>query len=468
MSKRNTNESEMIKHYLKKLDNCKFLTKKEEQVIGRRIKKIEKTILKTCLKSDIFIEELSIVCQSVIRNANNVVKYSKNLIDASPTEDKARLVKNFEEIKTIIDRGRNEKGDALLLSKLIGYINLTSSALTQLIAPLKDRLKTVETHVEQSQNIYKFLEVGSTEEYDELVFKCQKEDFRKMLAKKLFSTNITLIKKIRQQEEILKFYDSKGLDQDRIEKLNILIVAVNKLEAKYMADRETLIHANLPLVVSRAKRFNNGEMNLEDLIQEGNIGLIKAIDKYDPDKNVKVTTYATWWIDQAIRRSISNKSKLVRVPTHVQQNLKLINQAFFILSQKLGREPNLKEISKFTEIPLKVIEDLNMTALHEVSIDSEISQGISYSDLLFDKNQATTFNKTHRSMLRSKIRLAISDLTPRSQKIIMLRFGIGTIREHTLEEIGTKLSLSKQRIRMIESEVFDKLKKKKKIPEKVE
>ena len=465
MAKVASNESEMIRTYLKKLNN-NYFTKAEEQVIGRRIKKVEAVILELCLKSDVFIDELERVCDAVLRNKNNAVKYSKKLIDDSPDEDKLRISEYFAQIKEIIVKeGPNTKEDTVLISKLVSYVGLTSSALSQMILPIKQKHDSVQKYLDETAKLYNFIEIETDEEYDEFVLSSQNQTFRKSIARKLFTTDELLTKKLRSQEENLKYLIEVGLTPEKIKSLHKLIKALTPLEAEYRADRELLIKANLPLVVSRAKRFNHGEMDLEDLIQEGNIGLIKAVDKYDPDKNVKITTYATWWIDQAIRRSISNQSRTVRVPTHIQQDIKTINQAFFCLSQKLGKEPSLREIAEHTGIPLDKIEGINKTALHEVGIDSEISQGLSYNDILFDKQQNTLYQSTSRTILKDKIRLAISELSPRSQKVIMLRFGIGVARNHTLEEIGVKFSVSKQRIRQIETRALTDLKGTRILPE---
>lgn len=459
-----SNESEMIKQYLKKMSKKLFLSKKEEQIIGRRIGVVKKQILDKCLESPIFLAELRNLCLSAEKNANNVIKYSKHLIEDSPKSDKLRIQKHFMEIKVLIEQVPYTRQDAILLDKLVSYVDISSSTLSQLTLGLKQKYETIKSYKTQTDNIYKFLEVKDDIEYNELAIKCQDQKFIKVLAKDLYCDSPTLLKKLRQQEDIYRFLNKEGFTHERISDLFNLVDSIKDLEENYKKDREQLIIANLPLVVSRAKRFNFENMNLEDLIQEGNVGLIKAVDKYDPEKNVKITTYATWWIDQAIRRGISNKSKLVRIPIHIQQNTKLMNQAFFILSQQLLRDPTLSEISKYTEIPMEQIEMLNMAALYEVCIDGEISQGLTYADILFDKEQKTPFASTAKTMLKNKIRIAISDLSPRSQKIIMLRYGIGMPREHTLEEIGTQFSVTKERIRQIQAKAVRNLKTNNKIP----
>ena len=453
MDKKQETELNIINLYFNDLDSCKFLTKKEEQEIGTRIKVTEQKMIRECINYKAFRNSLENLSKNMSANPDNIVKCSKELIDEPTDEDRERVSKLFGKMADSLHH--RELEEVLFYLK---EINITSSALNNLLAPIKKNFVKINELEEKTKNTYKFLEVESGDEYDQLVINCKDSNFRKILAKKLYTDESNLIKRLNSQEDVIKQLKKDGLDQTTILDIKILIKTVSNLEEQYKEDRERLIKGNLPLVVSIAKRFSRYGMDLEDLIQEGNIGLIKAVDKYEPTRNVKITTYATWWINQAIRRAISNKSKLVRIPIHIQHNLKIINQTFFVWSQKLKREPTLKEISEETEIPLNVIEDLNRSALHEVGIDSELSSGLSYEDVLHDKNSETTFRKVSKSLLKEAMRVALSSLTPRHQKIIMLRFGIGTYKKHTLEEIGQKFSVTRERIRQIEKKVIEKLK----------
>lgn len=465
----NPNDSEVIKKYLEQIENSTFLSKKEEIKIGERIKEVEQRILEECMKSPIFLRELKRVCESVERNNTNAIKYSKNLIEDSPKDDKIRVCSHFIDALKILNQEDIANNDHELLCKFVFYINFTSSAINQMIMPIKQQYTKVKSLQQQTDSTYKFLEIDTKKQYDELVNSCQDAAFLNNLARKLYTSSDNLVKRLQQEEEVIKYKNENDLDPKSIFELNKLIEAIRDLEDESKKDREKLIRANLPLVVSRAKRFNHSDMDLEDLIQEGNIGLIKAIDKYEPARNVKITTYATWWIDQAIRRSISNKSKVVRVPIHVQQRLKKINQAFFILSQRLKREPTMAEIAEYTGIKLRpdegedsnnpnTIEGLSTTALHECGMENEVSQGLNYADILQDKSSPSPVAEAALNMLKSRVRLAITELSPRDQKIIRLRFGIGEPGEHTLEEIGTKFSVTKERIRQLEAKSLKKLK----------
>jgi RNA polymerase primary sigma factor len=184
---------------------------------------------------------------------------------------------------------------------------------------------------------------------------------------------------------------------------------------------------------------------------------MKAVDKFEPNRNIKVSTYATWWIDQALRRAICNKSKLVRIPVHIQQIFQKIHQAYFVLSQELGREPTTKEVAKHVELPENKVLDLLSTSQFEVSLDSEVSTGITFSDVPHDKESKTPFQEASHLLLKDKIKAVLSDLLPKHEMVIRLRFGLGEDKEHTYEEIGTVLKLTKQRIQQLEKKALNKV-----------
>jgi RNA polymerase primary sigma factor len=460
MAKHYNTESEVIKNYLDKLKDTQFLTKAQEIEIGYRIKNIEIDILKTIIKFDIFKKELKELKIPVDRNISNVVKYSKKLIDDSEDKDKQKIKKQFNKLFKQLDESDTDSN----ILKTINKINFSSSVLNKILSNIKKTHTLILDFEEKQNKVFRFLEVTTLDEYNHIVRACEDDVYRRQYAKHLYTDERTLVKYLNKQEDKLKFYKDNGLDSVLVTDIKHLVKELNVLEEALKADREKLIKANLPLVVARAKKFSGLGIDLEDLIQEGNIGLIKAIDKFEPSKNIKITTYATWWIDQVIRRSISNKSKLVRIPIHIQQNIKKINQAFFVLSQKLQREPTTLEIAKFTDIDIDHIKELNNSALYEIGIDEEISSGISYNDVLFKQNQDTPTSITSKNLINNRIRLAISELEPRLQKIIKLKFGIGEKREHTLDDIGVKFGLSKERIRQLKVKAINKLKEGKRIP----
>lgn len=437
-----------------------MLTKAEAKEIGLRIKAIEKQILTKCLGYSMFRREVVNIANQVIRNHKNAIKYTKDLNDETEMSVIKAKVAKFKIINDIIlHLGAPSHPSLSRLPDLVHELNLTSSCITQMLDPLKTYYRTIKKYDDDTKATYKFLEVSNDVEYNELVQQCEDPIFLRQLSRKLYTTPDSLVKRLRQQENVLKFYYENEMGIEERQQVLELVQTVEKLQNSYKADREQLIQSILPLVISRATKFHKSGEDLEDLIQEGNIGLLKAVDKFDPNLDVKLSTYATWWIDQAIRRGIANKARTVRIPIHVQENLKKINRAFMILSQELKREPTLKEVSEYTGFDVQKLRELQTSALHEVGIDSELSSGMSYSDVLFDKEQEGTFKRTSDKLLAERVRLALSDLSERSEKIIRLRFGIGIKSDHTLEEIGQKFQITKERVRQIQSKALSKIDK---------
>jgi len=263
---------------------------------------------------------------------------------------------------------------------------------------------------------------------------------------------------VSEQDDVLKslspfnFVDVKSIYSS---------IAVS--ESKASQSKNTLISKNLRLVVSRAKNFTNKGLDFEDLIQEGNLGLMRAIDKFDSSKKTKVSTYATWWIDQGIRRAISNKGKTVRVPTHIEwleTNLKKLEAK---MTAELQRPPTLKELADKSGHDIKVLEELRTRANHEVGIDEELSSGMSLSEILPSDPTQNPHLLTEQKLMREKIREILSTLPPRTEKIIRLRFGIGEIPDEegmTLQSIADIIGITKQGVRVVECAAFKHLKKK--------
>ncbi len=452
----NTSNSPVITRYLEQLGGCKMLTKEETKVVAVRIKQTEAKILEKSLGYPLFRQQVLIICNQVARNHRNVPKYTRDLSDESPDKDVKRRAAEFAGVADVLLDG-DPSPDVVSLLSFINDLKLTSSAITQMLEPIKENYRAMGRNRELTGNVYKFLEVSDDREYQELLRNCEDGAFRRQLAKRLFTDEATLLKKLRQQESVLKYNHQKELGSEEMRQTVELVEAVSAMQGTCGQDRENLIRGNLPLVVSRATKIFNTGMDLEDLIQEGNMGLIKAVDKFDPDKDVKLSTYATWWIDQAIRRGMANKARTVRVPIHVQENLRKIKRAYYVLSQKLGREPTQKEISKEVGIDEETLKTLQTSALHEVGIDSEAASGISYSDVLFDADQETPFRTASSKLLHEKLRNALSDLSERSEKIIRLRFGIGVRTDHTLEEVGQEFFITKERVRQLETKALTKL-----------
>lgn len=223
--------------------------------------------------------------------------------------------------------------------------------------------------------------------------------------------------------------------------------------------KKKLIESNLRLVISIAKRFFGSRLTFSDLIQEGNIGLIKAIEKFDPDKEFKFSTYATWWIKQSITKAIADMSKHVRIPVHLIDEMNSYNKAYQLLFQKLGREPTSKEIWQKLGFPIKKIKKLEEVIFGNVSLDREVGDEgrDTLADLLEDGNTLRPDQIAERSALRNNLDAILGMLDDREAKIVKMRYGIDGPR-FTLEQVGEEFDVTRERVRQIEQKMIQKLK----------
>ncbi len=434
-------------HYMKQLVGTKMLTKKDQRDLGYEIKKNEQLILDTCIKFGEFRNQLLSLEECIIRNPNNIVRYSKLVEEDSPESIRKEVISNFDVLFKHLKEGNAEQSLVDL-----GVIQLTSSTLNQLLSPIKQHFSKIVSNEEKLSKILKFLELDSVEEFHDFVEDCKNDYSRVAICKKLYINESRLYNQINDAESCLSVEDPIKVSETKS-----LYLKIKNLESQVEHHRHQLIRSHLPLVVSRAKRFMNQGLDFEDLVQEGNLGLIRAVDKYEPSKDIKVTTYATWWVDQAIRRAISNKSKIVRIPVHIQDVHSKVNKSYHKLCHSLMREPSTLEISIDSKIKESVILELLDTAQHEISLHSEISDGVSLSDILVDSNQQSPAATVSRNLLGNKIRNILSELSPRNEKIIRLRFGIGELEPRTLEEIGKRFGVTRERVRQLEKKSLKKL-----------
>ncbi len=222
--------------------------------------------------------------------------------------------------------------------------------------------------------------------------------------------------------------------------------------------KKKLVQANLRLVVSIAKKYTGQGVLFMDLVQEGSLGLIKAANRFDYSKGFKFSTYATWWIRQTIVRAIANNSKVIRIPVHMIDKIRLVKKGIFELSYNLGREPSVEEIANKLRMPVKQVEmALNTIKLEPVSLDTPIAENLSLEDYISDDNYLSPEINTQSNMLRIYIDKVLNNLTPKERKIIIGRFGLDGNKPKTLEELGKNMGFSKERIRQIECIALRKL-----------
>src|SRR5215203_578445 len=232
-----------------------------------------------------------------------------------------------------------------------------------------------------------------------------------------------------------------------------------RVERGDLEAKDRMINANLRLVVSIAKRYQGHDVALLDLIQEGVIGLIRAVEKFDWRRGFKFSTYATWWIRQAVQRGVANKSRTIRIPTHVVEREQRINRAMRELTAKLGREPTEQEIAKQTRLSLKHVQEVRKAPRAVTSLDKPISNenGATFGEL-FAGEGAAPEEEVAVSLREDALRRAIHKLPDREQEVIKLRYGLnGDAEPKSLEEIGRVLQLTRERVRQIEAKALEKL-----------
>ncbi|HMK42527.1 MAG TPA: sigma-70 family RNA polymerase sigma factor [Dissulfurispiraceae bacterium] len=245
----------------------------------------------------------------------------------------------------------------------------------------------------------------------------------------------------------------------RTDELREMWARISKARHLVTETKNELITRNLRLVVNIAKNYVGRGLPLLDLIQEGNIGLMKAVDKFKYEKGFKFSTYATWWIRQAITRALIDQTKTIRVPVHMMEFYNRVTKASRELTQLLGREPNNEEIAKKLVVPVRKVEEVFRAIQDPIALQTPIGdEDTELEDFIGDKTSPSPYSDAERIETSEQIQKVLESLTPKEETVIKMRFGIGVDRDHTLEEVGRYLSITRERVRQIEAKALRKLK----------
>jgi RNA polymerase primary sigma factor len=475
-----------VRMYLRKMGSVSLLTREGEVEIAKRIEDGEKTVLGVILDSRIAVQEILNLGERLKKNKIRIKEIVRDFedFDGEFDEEEAerRVVRIIDKVRRLdkdIERARTMIATAKRLSEarrkaLVIEIEAKHAETVNLLRDLRldrrqidrivDRLKDTIRKVEQSESEITELEIKAgvdPKKMASVLRAVKSNDGKRLRLPKDLQVDLESLGEIAKmtrssQRRIKRVEEDTGLSVIDIRGLYMKIHAGERLAERAKAE---LVEANLRLVVSIAKKYTNRGLQFLDLIQEGNIGLMKAVDKFEYRRGYKFSTYATWWIRQAITRAIADQARTIRIPVHMIETINKLIRTSRYLVQEFGREPTPEEIAERMEIPIDKVRKVLKIAKEPISLETPIGEeeDSHLGDFIEDKGVISPQEAVIGLNLSEQTRKVLKTLTPREEKVLRMRFGIGERSDHTLEEVGQDFEVTRERIRQIEAKALRKL-----------